>query len=78
VGYGVQELCLIDPLYVTKRYPKAKKPKITEPTISIGRLKASPKITDCYESAQLQNIPGVLKAIVPLGSATGETTAAFE
>lgn len=48
-GYGVQELWIIDPLYVTQRYPKAKNPKIKEPTISIGRLKPSPKITVQYE-----------------------------
>lgn len=48
-GYGVQELWLIDPLYVKQRYPKAKNPKIAEPTISIGKLKPSPKITVQYE-----------------------------
>lgn len=43
-AFKVPEYWIIDPLYHLNRYPGKKNPKIEEPTISIGRLKASESI----------------------------------
>ncbi|HAX80873.1 MAG TPA: hypothetical protein DCY88_34810 [Cyanobacteria bacterium UBA11372] len=43
-AFGVNELWIIDPLFTVARYPNRKNPKIQEPTISVGKLVASPSI----------------------------------
>lgn len=42
--FGVPEYWIVDPLYHLARYPNRKKPKIEEPTISIGTLRPSESI----------------------------------
>lgn len=37
-AFGVEEYWIIDPLFTIERYPNRRNPKITQPTISIGRL----------------------------------------
>jgi Uma2 family endonuclease len=43
-AFGVQEFWIIDPLFTIDRYPNRRNPKITQPTVSVGRLVPSRSI----------------------------------